>query len=492
MNRSRKQARWVMALLILVGSLIIGCGGGVDDLASSGGGIGGSGVNGGGTGGTGISSGSVTAIGSVHVNGVRYDTSSAEIFVEGQSVGFGDTAVLANLEVGMVVRVEGDIETETAGTAQRVYFNDDLRGPVESIMEIDSVTTQLVVLGKTVVIDELTHVVDVAIAAPLVNDWIQVSGYEDAEGRIRATFVTEIVGASTANLKGTITAVDSTHELITINGIDIGYHQATLIDVDPLAVGQRVEVTGEYSTGSITIDADTIEPVDVLGTADIDSIELSGIIADKTSATEFRLNGVPVVVTGQTLYSGGDADDVAEDVRVEAEGQLTNGTLVAERIIFMDFAKLEADVSANNTGQSVILLHGLTDIPIRYNATTKATGDVLSPSSIDGSHHIKVLGRRLPSSETETVVAVHIITLDVLNDKVIVQGALEDDPLSGQTFITLLGHDIDISGIPDDGFESPGGTGYVHFYESAKAGDIVSAKGTRSGETVTWQSVSVE
>jgi hypothetical protein len=482
-----------MILLILAGSLIIGCGGaGVDDLASSGGGIGGSGVNGGGTGGTGISSGSVTAIGSVHVNGVRYDTSGAEIFVEGQSVGFGDTAVLANLKVGMVVRVEGDIETETDGTAQRVYFNDDLRGPVESIVEIDSVTTQLVVLGKTVVIDELTQVVNVTIAPSLVNDWIQVSGCEDAEGRIRATFVTEIVGVSTSNLKGTITAVDPSQSLITINGIDIGYQHATLIDVDPLTVGQLVEVTGEYSIGSVTIDADTIELVDVLGTDDIDSIELSGIIAEKTSATEFLLNRVPVVVSGQTTYSGGDADDIAEDVRVEAEGQLTNGTLVAERIIFMDFAKLEADVSSNNTGQSMILLHALADIPIRYNETTKVTGAAASTSSIDGSYHIKVIGRRLPSSETETVMAIHIITLDVLSDKVIIQGALEDDPPSGQTFITLLDHDIDISGVSDDGFESPGGTGYDAFLDSTEAGDIVSAKGTHSGGTVDWQSLSVE
>lgn len=492
MSLSRKQTKWTAILLIVAGSLIFGCGGGGGDLASSGGGIGGSGVDGGGTGGTGISSGSVTAIGSVHVNGVRYDTTDAEIFVEGQSQGIGESAVLANLKVGMVVRVEGDIESETDGTAQRVYFNDDLRGPVESVVLIDPVTTQLVVLGKAVVVDERTHVTNVKIAPSLKDAWIQVSGYEDADGRIRVTFVTEIASDSTANRKGTITAVDPLHEIVTMDGIEIGYQHATLVDVEPLAVGQRVEVTGEISAGSVSIDADTIESVDFLGTANIDSIELAGIIAEKTAANEFRMNEVPVVLSEQTIYSGGDAEDIAEDVWVEAEGQLIDGTLVADRIVFMDFAKLEADVSTNQTDQSVIVLRGLADIPIRYNGTTKVTGAVRSPASINEDHHIKVIGRRLPSLETETVVAIHIITKDTLGSKVIVQGGLEDDPPLNQTTITLLGNRIDISGIPNDGFESPGGTGYDAFCNSAEAGDIVSAKGKRSGETVTWQSLSVE
>ena len=65
MKPPRNHTKWVQKILVLVlaCSLIISCGGGVSDLASSGG-VGGTGINGGGTGGTGISAGSVTDIGS--------------------------------------------------------------------------------------------------------------------------------------------------------------------------------------------------------------------------------------------------------------------------------------------------------------------------------------------------------------------------------------------------------------------------------------------
>jgi hypothetical protein len=263
-------------------------------------------------------------------------------------------------------------------------------------------------------------------------------------------------------------------------------------DTDLLAVGRRVEVTGEYAADSVSIDADSVESVDVLGTADMDSVELAGLVAEKISAREFRLNGVPVVSSEQAIYRRGDADDIAEDVRVEAEGQLIDGMLVADRIIFLDVAKLEADVSANDTGQSVITLHGLTDIPIRYNETTRVTGPVKSTAAIDATHHIKVIGRRRPPFETGTVVATHIITKKMSGNRVMIQGALEEDPPSNRTALILLDHRIDISGIPDAGFESPGGSGYEAFRASTRAGDIVSARGKRSGENVTWQRISVK
>ncbi|WP_155307532.1 DUF5666 domain-containing protein [Desulfosarcina widdelii] len=487
--------KWVKILLILAGSLIIGCGGGgIDDLASSGGGIGGSGVNGGGTGGTGISSGSVTAIGSVHVNGVRYDTSDAEIFVEGQSKGFGDEEVLNNLKVGMVVRVEGELEDSENGIAEKVYFNDDLRGPVKvgSFQQIDPETAQIVVLGKTVIINELTNVLNLDIEVSLEGKWIQVSGFEDAEGRIQATFVTGSDIDDHANLKGTITFAGPDH--ITINGITVvDTTGATLVGLNQLAQDQLVEVTGTLSViPSIDIQADTIERVDLLGTTDIDSIELEGIITEKTSEEEFRLNGVPVVLNDQTLYTGGDADDIDEDVQVEAEGQLINGTLHAERIAFLSFAKVEADFSLIDRDLSLITLHGLSDITIRYDQNTMVTGEVTTIDDIDETMHFKAIGIELPSSDSASMLAIHIIALDALNNKVILQGALKTAPPADQSVITLLDHDIDISGIPNDGFESPDGTGYSNFYNFTEAGDIVSAKGTRSGEAITWQGISVE
>jgi len=66
---------------------------------------------GGGIDGTGImSAGVVSAFGSIVVNGTEFDTSKAPVIINGKQVGVGDDVVRSNLEIGMVVRVEGRIK----------------------------------------------------------------------------------------------------------------------------------------------------------------------------------------------------------------------------------------------------------------------------------------------------------------------------------------------------------------------------------------------
>ena len=236
MGRSFKNSGGVGFSLILAAAVIFACGGEVvGDLAYTGGGSGGSGIDGGGTGGTGISVGSVSDFGSIYVNGVRYDTSNAEIFVEGQSKGFGDMTVSEQLAKGMVVRVEGEIEDSQNGTARKVYFNDDIRGPVESVRWIDSLPVALTVLGKEIILQDTTQIGGHGINSLEVGDWVQVSGFEDVDGRIRATFVTDSYITAKANIKGEIINLNTINKQFEIHGLVIDYRYANLIDIDQLS-----------------------------------------------------------------------------------------------------------------------------------------------------------------------------------------------------------------------------------------------------------------
>ena len=488
LNFSRKQMKWVKILLILAGSLIIGCGGGgIDDLASSGGGIGGSGVNGGGTGGTGISSGSVTAIGSVHVNGVRYDTSDAEIFVEGQSKGFGDTAVLANLKVGMVVRVEGDIEDDENGTADRVYFNDDLRGPVTSI---DSLPTAITVLNKEVVILDYTRIDGLDLGALTVDEWVQVSGFEDADGRIRASFITGSAPTEKASFRGIITGLNTLQSEFQMNGITIDYHTAEFSGFTEPTDGLWVKVTGILSPDYSRLTAEKIERVDLLGVTDAEEVELEGIITEKASYTQLSLGGVPVVLDALTDFSGGDPSELEVGLWVEIEGELSAGILYASRVIFQNDLKVEAQVEINNGSE--ITVDGLPSLTIGYsNAVTKVTGDANSPAEITAIHYIKVLGRQ---TGPDTLEAIHIIVKDTLNDTVKLQGTLEDDT---PPIVTVLDQEIDLDSIPDENFESPEGVSVTQseFENRIASGDadFISVKGELDGfGSVIWLSISAE
>ena len=72
--------------------------------------------------------GTVTALGSVSVNGVRYDTSGAIVTVQGRP------ATPSDLRVGDVVLVVGRLyEGGNQGVADRLIEKDIVRGPIGSI-----------------------------------------------------------------------------------------------------------------------------------------------------------------------------------------------------------------------------------------------------------------------------------------------------------------------------------------------------------------------
>ena len=124
----------------LLASILVACGGG------GGGGGGGStpppdnnNPPTAGIGRTGIAMGPIANFGSIIVNGVRYDTNSATFTVNDAP------GTQADLKVGQVVVVSGTIDNNgTTGTAETVFFDDNVKGPVQSI---DSAASQMVVLG---------------------------------------------------------------------------------------------------------------------------------------------------------------------------------------------------------------------------------------------------------------------------------------------------------------------------------------------------------
>src|SRR3984893_17605689 len=86
--------------------------------------------------------GTITAFGSVYVNGVRYDVSRATLKKN-------DTTVAqTGLAVGEVALVRGREDTQTAqGEADSVDVEDSVVGPIKTI---DLAGNKLIVLGQTI------------------------------------------------------------------------------------------------------------------------------------------------------------------------------------------------------------------------------------------------------------------------------------------------------------------------------------------------------
>jgi hypothetical protein len=137
----------------------------------------------GGIGRTGVALGPISTFGSVVVNGVRYDTAGATFTINGTSGSQDD------LRVGHVITIEGTIDDNGVdGAADEVNFDDNVKGPIESI---DVALSRIVVLGQTVLISPETSFDDsistASIAGLVEGDIVEVSGLVDANGRITAT-----------------------------------------------------------------------------------------------------------------------------------------------------------------------------------------------------------------------------------------------------------------------------------------------------------------
>lgn len=119
---------------VLLSAVLVACGGGELILAAL--------LPGVGTGGTGMVLGTLTGLGSVVVDGVRYDDSQARIETL-TDLSTSQTLVGSDLAVGQQVSVELDAQ----GAATRVEVWSQLAGPVQ---QLDVAASRVVVWGQTV------------------------------------------------------------------------------------------------------------------------------------------------------------------------------------------------------------------------------------------------------------------------------------------------------------------------------------------------------
>ena len=301
-------------------------------------------VAGGGIGGTGIISvGTIMAFGSVVVNGTEFDTSNAVIIVEGEEIGVGDDIILDNLDIGMVVTVEGTrSEDGESAVADQVIYNDNVEGPVESITVVNTTRKDIVVLGQTVIVNAVTAFKGTTFDDIAVNDVVEVSGLSDDTGDIWATFLEKTDGVI-FEVTGFVENLDAVQETFEINDLTVDYSMA---DTSGLpegvpADGLLVEVEGTL-TGAVMF-ADVIEPGDELDAKDADKIEVTGFVTDFVSAFEFTVGTQVVLMDADTVFVDGTADDIALGVKLEAEGSLEDGILFAEEVEFWEPDQIEVE-----------------------------------------------------------------------------------------------------------------------------------------------------
>ena len=312
------------------------------------------------------------------MNGVEWTTSGATITIDDAP---GDES---GLNIGDVVTVRGTLSADgTQGQADSVDYDNVVEGPIDSMNPLGK---SFVVLSQTVFVNADTEFDD---SVPdrvadgqrqfddlLVGDVVEVSGYHDSTGAVRATRIGIRSAVGDYEVKGEVSSLDTSVSTFQIGGLIVNYAGATLEDfgTDTLSNGDFVEARGSFAGNTLT--ASTVQLEDPQSSDVGDDNEVEGYITRFVSATNFDVAGVPVTTDMTTRYEGGASTDLALNVKVEVEGTVNaSGVIVADEVNIRVQPEdadvvIVGDVDTVDLGSGIVTVAGM-NIVIRVTGVTR-------------------------------------------------------------------------------------------------------------------------
>ena len=426
-------------------------------------------------------SGTISAFGSVYVNGVRYDVSGATLKKNGTSV------TQAKLAVGEVALVTGSQNLQTGqGSATTVDVEDVVVGPIASIG-----STSLVVLGQTVNVTATTSfgksIAGGSLSGLKTGDLVEISGLAAADGSITATRISLADANESLQVLGLVAGLDTATHTFKINGLTVDYTSATVTGFTSgtPANGDSVVVRGGMlSSAGSTLTAAAVYPAGTDPREDASNggrVEQEGLVTTAATATDFYLAGVKVLISSSTVYEGGTAADLIVGARVEVRGTLdSTGTLVADTVVFSHVAAIElaASVSAVTATSMTILGVAVTvDANTRYEDKSAAEVQLFTLANISVGDVVMIRGYENPAG-SGSVLATRVERL-APTTMVEVRGAFI---ATAAPQFTILGVRVDASNATFGFGEGQTLTSAAFFTQAV--GQIVEAQGTATGSTV--------
>ncbi len=435
---------------VLAAFVLAACGGG--------GGTGGTGATAPTGGGPTVSTGVMTK-GSTIVNGVRFEDTTANISI--------DDTPKTNLALrdGMVVKVVGNVNDDGInGTAQRVKALVEVRG-VPTTVTNSANAQSLVVNGQTVVVEDQTVFSNVAGLGAIIQGTtlIEVHGLRDANGAIRATRIedsaAQMASSALDEIRGVVVANPNTANPTTfsIGGQAISFAGTVIPTGASWQNGSVVEV---YCSARPCILATVFHASqlkvedaqdDAFRPASGQRTEAEGLISGFTAHPgNFSVGTTPVTTTGSTHFEGGLATDLANNVKVEAEGSWNGTRLVASKIEFKrSVVRLQGNVTAVGSNPNRFTMN------VAGHPVTIETGTLPVPPISQAC--VQVRGERKVPATPLVVTAGEIRLNNCSNgDRPIMQAPVE---LESGTNLTLLGFSINVGTANDNPpFENFDGT----------------------------------
>lgn len=316
-----------------------------------------------------FASGPITGFGSIIVNGVRFDDSSASV-----SDDDGTSRSRSDLRLGMMTEViSSGITSDDSGsrsTARSIRFGSEIVGPVTSVAADGK---SLVVLGQTVLISTTT-LFDDSLRGGLAGivpgtSIVEVHGLFDATtGAYTATRIEPESSPRQYKLRGAVSDIDKTARTFRVGGgtETISYANIAASVTSALDNGlivrvklQTTQVDGKWVATQVESGVRRLD--------DHDETEIKGNITASTFAVDkkFSVNGLPVDATGASFPKG--TAGIVLGARVEIKGSTANGIILATRVKpesndddSTETYELHGSISAFDATAKTFLLRGVT------------------------------------------------------------------------------------------------------------------------------------
>lgn len=377
-----RMGRWRQAATVVLASaataaLLAACGGGGDGGAPAA---------------QSFTAGPISGLGSIIVNGVRFDDSGAQV----QSDDDGSTHSRGELKLGMMVEVESSAidDSSARAVALHVRFGSEIVGPVAAL---DAAAQTLTVLDQTIDVRPTTVFDDSltgGFAAIAVGQVLEIHALFDAStGHYVATRIEDEDTVAAFRLRGRISALDTTAKTFQIGAAVINYGSVPAAELPvTLANDQRVrvrlattgQVDGQWVALSVRSGVRKVE--------DIGDARVRGLVTAFTSPQHFEVQGI--VVDASSAVFEPNAAAVVPGAIVAVRGSAVDGSIVATRVKVInedadDWQRVELHglVRALDTEAQTFMLR---EVKVDYSAVLEWKNG--APSQLANDRQVEVKG----------------------------------------------------------------------------------------------------
>ncbi len=428
--------------------------------------------------GTGYTEGSATGFGSVFVNGVEWDTSEAEIIINGVP------ATESALKVGMVLAVTGRFTATNRGVAERIEADQLLLAPVEEILS----GKRLAFLRQDVRFDEATVFENATAEALQPGTVCAVWGFPRRSGASLASLIEcsgepYVAGATMVEVEGEVRDLEDNGFFIGDLSVDI-----TAAQINPTAGalrnGARVEVIGVQPDAGGALRAQRVRIETPRPPRPRERLRVQGLIADFQGLQNFTVNGLPVDASNAKRRDKTGLEP-ADGVHITLRGRASeDGVVVARRYKLLPPAATEYAARVDTVDEAAVsfAVFGLTirtgettlfDDKSSAHLRTFGLADLRAGDYVEASVYAQADGSRIAGS---------VVRRNPENESGI-SGAVESFD-SAQRSIRLAGVSVLTGGGTAFRGRNGGSVDAPTFFGDLRTGDLLEATGSESADTL--------